>query len=206
MAKRALMAHLQRSCFVKLAPSRVAGVGVVALADIPRGVDPFEQPNSHLRAPEQVVCVRSSELRALSDAVQTHALNFFAAVDDPDDPSARLRDASGELVYGVNATGFSSDASWYVNHSDSPNLEFSRRGDGEFNGYLTSRRVAAGEELLVCYRSAFPEMYAAFAPAGADGDLASRRAALLDEIRQAEATVARLRSALRALVAECVRC
>ena len=67
-----------------------------------------------------------------------------------------------QLVYGVNATGFSFDASWYVNHGASPNVEFVRRGDGEFNGYVTTRRVAAGEELLTCYRKSFPEMHAAF--------------------------------------------
>lgn len=83
-------------------------MGVVALVDIPNGVDPFALPNSHLRPSEVTVVLRQEEVNSLPVPVADHALSFFAAVDDPRDPLGKttLRDAEGGLVYGFSATGF----------------------------------------------------------------------------------------------------
>ena len=50
--KSSLLDHLRHRSFVKLAPSRIAGVGVVAVRDIPPDTDPFLPPNAHLLPPE----------------------------------------------------------------------------------------------------------------------------------------------------------
>ena len=47
--KRALFDHLLHRCYVKLAPSRIAGVGVRAVCDIPPDTDPFVSPNAQLQ-------------------------------------------------------------------------------------------------------------------------------------------------------------
>ena len=57
------------------------------------------------------------QLSALLPAVRAHALTFFAAMDDPRDPSGctALRDDHGGRVYGVSAAGFCGlDTSWCV--------------------------------------------------------------------------------------------
>lgn len=153
--KRALLAHFSKRSYIKLAPSHIAGVGVVALRDIPPDVDPFEAPNAQLRLPEQSITMREAELEALPAAIREHALTFFAAMDDPhEDGSVPWRDAAGGLIFGFNATGLESlDASWFVNHGERPNLRF-ESGDSErggFNRYVTNRFVQAGEELLANY-------------------------------------------------------
>ena len=50
--KQALLDHLCHRSYVKLAPSRIAGVGVIALREIPPDTDPFLPPNAQLRPPE----------------------------------------------------------------------------------------------------------------------------------------------------------
>ena len=58
------------------APSRVAGVGVVALVDIPAETDPFVPPNAHLCRAEQSIPLTSDELQSLPPPVLEHVLSF----------------------------------------------------------------------------------------------------------------------------------
>ena len=72
-------------------------------------------------------------------------------------------DPEGEDTYAVPATGFAAfDASWYVNHADEPNVAFTPPGDAvdDGSGFRTIRAIAEGEELLMDYRSAFPDLHA----------------------------------------------
>lgn len=163
--KQALLQHLRDSLYVKLAPG-IAGVGVIALRDIPHGVDPFTAANAHLLTYETAVLLTEREVHALPVAVQEHLLDFFAPMDDPRPDAAEqlLRTADG-LVYGVHACGPTAlDASWFVNHSDAPNLEYvvGGGGGGDFNSYRTARRIHAGEELLHDYRNSFPLLHRRF--------------------------------------------
>ena len=66
------------------------------------------------------------------------------------------------VLYGINATGLvSMDMSWYVNHSDTPNIEtVEAECEGEFSSCRTMRPITAGEELLIDYRDGLESMYA----------------------------------------------
>ena len=160
--KRALLRHLADETYVKLAPSRVAGVGVVALRDIPSGIDPFRPANAHLCTPEPSVLVTENELDALPALVREHTLDFFAPIDDPEDAKRPFRTQSGARVYGIHACGTAVlDASWFVNHSgEQPNLELVNYEGSAFNSFRTLRPVRAGEELLHDYARSFPEIHA----------------------------------------------
>ena len=155
--KTELLDHLAHASYVKLAPSGVAGVGVVAVVDIPPGTDPFIAPNTHLRGREWSVVLSADDLRRIPAAVAEHVLSFHDSQQD------------GRV--GVNATAMvSMDASWYLNHGSDPNVEphtdqdrvdeARREGRQAFNSYRTTRRVRAGEELLLDYRTALPSIYA----------------------------------------------
>lgn len=201
--KTALLDHLLHRTYVKLAPSRIAGVGVVALRDIPPDTDPFCSPNAQLLPPEPpCIAVRSAEIEPLPETVRAQLFAFFAALDDPRDPTGatRLRDATGGLVYGVNATGFERlDASWFVNHGEEPNVRFCEAAeDGAFNRYFTMRRVAAGEELLADYRTICSELHATTLPRSAE-DWTERRRRMADELRTTEAAAEQLQRELRLL-------
>ena len=77
--KRALLDHLMHRCYIKLAPSRIAGVGVRAVRDIPPDTDPFVPPNAHLQPPEPpCIAVREDEIAGLPAAVRSQLLSFFA--------------------------------------------------------------------------------------------------------------------------------
>jgi hypothetical protein len=154
--KAELLDHLAHRSYVKLAPSPIAGVGVFAVIDIPAGVDPFCMPNAHIRAPERPVEVQFVELlRSCPDVVIDHVLEFHDANDES---------GTGEMLdsdYWINANGMASlDASWYLNHSETANIQALPAEDEGFTTYLTSRAVSAGEELLLDYRTSLPSLYA----------------------------------------------
>ena len=156
-AKAELLAHLAHRAYVKLAPSSISGVGVVAIRDIPTGIDPFIAPNAQLRGQERSVRLSKEALqRCCPPAVYDLVRDFH----DDDDGSPSI---------GVNACAMvAMDSSWYLNHCDeSPNMEpYHRESSGDeeggrstFNSYRTTREVRAGEELLIDYRTALPSVH-----------------------------------------------
>lgn len=156
--KSSLLDHLMHEAYVKLAPSKVAGVGVFALTDIPANVDPFTSPNADLGGRERSVRLRSDELMRCPTAVVDHVLDFH---------DARHAHTVGGRLYppsiNVNARAMvTMDASWYLNHGEQANVEQATdaSSDGGFFPYRTVRHVRAGEELLLDYRKALPGVYA----------------------------------------------
>ena len=158
LMKDELLDHLRHRSFVKLSSSRVAGVGCIAVTDIPQGVDPFTPPNQHLSCRERSVTLTGDELMTLPSAVVDHILDFH--------DSRHAQTIQGRLYppfIDVNACGMvSMDASWYLNHAEEPNMErYTKPGsDAAFVSYRTTRPVRAGEELLLDYRKAIPGVYA----------------------------------------------
>lgn len=151
--KGELLQYLEHTAYVKLAPSSItgAGVGVVALREIPCGVDPFAAPNPQRRPRDLFIPLQPAELARLPTDVHDHAMSFFPAVDANSDAP----------VYGVPANGFAAfDASWYVNHADEPNVVFTPPDVDDGSGFATLKSVDAGEELLMDYRAAFPDLHA----------------------------------------------
>ena len=195
----ALIHHLHYSAYVRLASSAISGVGVVAIADIPAAVNPFLAPNKHLLGREMMTCLSEREIRALPSAVAEQVLDFHAALDHPQDSSIRLRDADGEMLYGVCATGMvAMDMSWFVNHSEAPNLDFVRVEGQDFNVFHTSRAVLTGEELTYDYRVYAPDMYARIVDAEG-GSIDARRERLEEKLRSTQAQADQLQAELRKL-------
>jgi hypothetical protein len=177
--KSALLDHLEHEAYAKLAPSSVDGVGVVAIRDIPAGVDPFAAPNSHLR-PERRVELTAEELQ------QRCSLTTIEYILDFHDSDARASKDSLILPLSLKVHAgsmVSLDASWYLNHAEDSALVNVERhhgaqmadddgsgGGGDavteaprkppFGSYRTTRQVRAGEELLLDYREALPGVYA----------------------------------------------
>lgn len=158
-----LIEHLRNEACVQLAPSKIAGVGVVAFRSIPAGVDPFTICNSHFAPKERFSVLSSGDLRkfGLEKPVIDQVRSFFAPLTEQDGWTPQ-RDDEGEVQYGVLATGLASlNMSWYLNHSDEPNVAFKdAEEEGTFNSYVTRRRIEEGEELTVDYRELGSEYYA----------------------------------------------
>lgn len=129
MNKDELLASL-RDVYCRLAPTE-HGVGVVAVRRIPKGTDPFKNCDPH----GNVVELPAEELEAY---------------DAPEEGKALIRDfcALQDGVYHVPDYGIDAiDKSYYLNHSENPNME--THDDGET--FVTARDIERGEELTVSY-------------------------------------------------------
>ncbi|MBY0490150.1 MAG: SET domain-containing protein [Gemmatimonadaceae bacterium] len=121
---------LRGQSYVMLRPSPIAGVGVFAIRDIPKGCrDMFSPPG----ADDEFVAVP----RALIDAEPPHVralVENYCLYD--------------ETTYWVPRDGFRRlDCSLFLNHSDTPNVV--SVDDGAY--FEALRDIAMGEELLVDY-------------------------------------------------------
>lgn len=107
------------------------GVGVVAIRDIPQGVDPFKNCDPH----GDVLHIPEEELEA---------------TDAPEEAKQLVRDfcALQEGVYFVPDYGIDAiDKSYFLNHSRKPNMRTRDRGQV----FVTARAIKKGEELTADY-------------------------------------------------------
>jgi len=107
-------------------------VGVFAVRPIPKGVDPFR---TSVRYPRRWVEITPLELKRASPGVRDLLASLFVPDDDG---------AFRVPVLGANLVDIGS----YLNHSYRPNV---RTADG--HRFLARRRIPAGEELTVDYRT-----------------------------------------------------
>lgn len=113
--------------YARIGPSRLHGVGVVAIRVIPRGVLVFRGEV------ERVAWVSRAAVRRLPRAVRS-LYEDFGMVD-------------GRWL-GVPPNLNRLSVGWYVNHSEAPNVEAG--DDGRFRAL---RRIRVGEELTADYRT-----------------------------------------------------
>jgi hypothetical protein len=113
--------------YARIGPSRIHGVGVIAIRDIPKGTWVFRGED------ERVVWVSRAWVRRLPPALRRLYEDFAMLWDD------RL---------GVPRTLNMLSVGWYLNHSEIPNVEAD--DDGRFHAL---RRIRAGEELTADYRT-----------------------------------------------------
>lgn len=125
--------------YARIARSRIHGVGVRAIRDIPSGTAVFRGES------ERVVWVPRAAVRRLPRALRQLYVDF-----------AMLSDGR----YGVPRTMNMLSVGWYLNHSDRPNVEADESGR-----FHALRRIRKGEELTADYRT-FSEERLPFRPRG----------------------------------------
>src|SRR5262249_13377634 len=107
--------------------SRIQGVGVRAIRDIPAGTAVFRGET------ERVVWVRRAAVRRLPSALRQLYVDFGMVWDGR---------------YGVPRTLNMLSVGWYLNHSDRPNV-----AADEWGRFHALRRIRKGEELTADYRT-----------------------------------------------------
>ena len=121
--------EILKNTYCRLKPSKIGGVGVFAIRDIPENTNPFygiKEAKWHK--------FNISELKNLDKEILELINDFFVIEED-------------ETVlipeFGLNGI----DISFFLNHSKNPNLKTIDEG---FN-FITLREIKKGEELLVSY-------------------------------------------------------
>lgn len=128
MNKKQLLQYLQNDVYIRVGKSKVHGVGLIAIRDIPKGINPLKllyEPKWHR--------FTHSELKDLPDPVRKLIYDYFAEeenrVDIPD-------------------TGFNPfELLLLINHSPTPNVITK---DGGIT-FVTARVIKKGEEILADY-------------------------------------------------------
>lgn len=111
--------------FTRLKPSLIHGVGVIAIADIPKGTYVFEPDDAPtIKVPSEVVRRLPTNLR--------HLYNDFCPLTDG--------------YYECPASFNQMTLSWYLNHSSDPNVA----ADDSLKFYAI-RDIREGEELTADY-------------------------------------------------------
>ena len=130
MTKAELLAELSNNTYVMLKPSPIEGIGVFAIADIPKGCRTmFNKPD----AADEWITITKKEIESLPAPAQFLVGNYC------------LYD---EENYIVPAQGFKKmDLALFINHADTPNII--SINDGDY--FEAIRDIKAGEELLVDY-------------------------------------------------------
>jgi SET domain-containing protein len=113
--------------YTRIGRSATHGVGVIAIRPIPKGMLVFQGES------ELVVWVPRAEVRRMPKAIRSLYEDFGMVWGDQ---------------LGVPPTLNMLSVGWYVNHSDTPNVEAG--DDGRFR---TLRRIKVGEELTADYRT-----------------------------------------------------
>lgn len=111
--------------FVRLGRSELHGVGVIAIKCIPKGTRIFYGDD------EPLICVPVTAVARLSPEIRRLYRDFCV-----------LKGKSYLCPRNFNRL----TVSWYLNHSDTPNV----RCDEEYDFYA-ARRIRSGEELTVDY-------------------------------------------------------
>ena len=125
-----------KNTYCRLKPSKIEGVGIFAVRDIPKGINPFngtKKQNWHK--------FHISELKSLNKELMPLIDSFFVIHKDGN-------------VYISDSCLNGMDISYYLNNSDKPNIK--TIDDGE--NFKTLRKIKKGEELTVSYAT-YDEKY-----------------------------------------------
>ena len=137
--KKEILKNLKNT-YCRLRASKIEGVGIFAIRDIPKGKDPFagiKQPKWHKFEAKEIKNLDKEVLKMIDD--------FFVIEDDGS-------------VY-IPETGLNGiDISFFVNNSKNPNLKIVGNGKDEALVFKAARPIKKGEELTVSY-STYDDKY-----------------------------------------------
>ena len=131
MDKKEIILKKIKNTYCRLRPSKISGVGVFAIRDIPKGIDPF-----HGGQKPRWISFNVAELKKIDKAV-LRMIDDFNVIEK--DGTVLIPDCA---LNGM-------DISFFVNNSGSPNLKTT---DGGFT-FITSRKIKKGKELTVNYEA-----------------------------------------------------
>ena len=135
--KRKLINNLKNSIYCRIQSSKINGVGVYAIKDIPKNVNPFVTTTGCIK--EDIVDIHEDELNNLHPNVKKLIKDFYHKEDG---------------YYGVPLSGLNNNnISYYMNHSEKPNITHYVNNSCNMVLFKSLRKIKKGEELLINYDS-----------------------------------------------------
>ncbi len=131
--KEHILLNLQHT-YCRIQPSSIHGVGVFAMRDIAQGTSLFDGAST-----SNGELLTRDEIKTLPREVQQFLYDFLVS------------DKNGNVEVPPNGI-VGLDMSFYLNHSDSPNLETKDEGET----FTANREIKKGEELTVDYKTFDP--------------------------------------------------
>lgn len=131
-----IIKDLEKNIYCRIAPSLIHGVGVVAIRNIPEGIDPFFGSNT--MDDENMVKIPAKDIFS-NPKISQEAKDMVKAFYSFD----------GDIVWFPNCSLNAIDISFFLNHSENPNTRY----DDAKGGFLTLRKIEKGEELTSNYRT-----------------------------------------------------
>ena len=136
MNKNKLIDNLNKT-YCRIMPSKLDGVGVFAIIDIPKDINPFEHVTTKCGHNKNIK-VHKDELVGLHKNV-IKMLNDYLKIDE-------------KGYYEIPANGLNSlDISYYINNSDKPNMNITFDKDCNFAIFKSNKLIKKGTELLINY-------------------------------------------------------
>ena len=139
--KRVVLHRLKTHAFCRIQPSKINGVGVFAVKDIPANIRPWHSPHHHLT--EGTCLYSNEELAELDEPIRKALYDYNLKIEKVDGDKSE----EGLLLFPHELEVM--HITQFLNSSEDPNLDFLVKKDGEF---ITNIEIKAGEELTVDYK------------------------------------------------------
>ncbi len=135
VTKKRLLQHLKNDIYCKIGVSNVHGVGVIAIKDIPKGINPFVTLS---KEKDKIITLSKDDIKDIHPNVCKILTDFFG------DKKSNNYDV---YAYGPNYINIS----FYLNHSDNPNIDVIEDTESNYYSFITNRKIKKGEELFINY-------------------------------------------------------
>lgn len=134
--KKALIKNLKEDVYCRIKPSKKHGVGVFAIKDIPKNVNPFLHTNNKC-IKSKIINISQDEIKSIPNEVKKMIDDFYHKEDD---------------IYGIPYKGLNAnDISFYMNTSSKPNVGFESDDKCSMIIFKSLRKIQKGEELFINY-------------------------------------------------------
>ena len=136
MNKKDLIDNLKNDIYCRIGISKISGVGVIAIRNIPKGINPFKMTKGKCLK-YRSINVTKKDIINLSPDVQKLVTDFISPNDD--------------LTYSIPSNGLNSlDISFYMNHSKNNNIDVLET-KCDYLEFVTNIKIKKGDELTINY-------------------------------------------------------
>ena len=137
MSKKNFIKHLQNDVYCRIQSSKTHGVGVFAIRDIPKGINPFKTTFGKCSSYKSVT-IDQKELKNVPEATIKILDDFFGIDEDN--------------KYRVPIKGLNSlDITVYMNHRKNNNIDIIEDKNCNFTIFITNKLIKKGNELFINY-------------------------------------------------------